>query len=95
LESLQIVFSKLYEYKYALENDMPTSVRLPMDMEHRLTSIVARSGRSRAQFIREAVEGHIDAMENLVAATEVLACVQRGEQQTPEHAEILRRVGWK
>jgi RHH-type rel operon transcriptional repressor/antitoxin RelB len=72
---------------------MPTSVRLPEQLEQRLDHLAISSGRTRAYYIREAVERHLEDMEDLQAAEEVMGRIQRGEEATYPLAEVVKRLG--
>ena len=72
---------------------MPTSVRLPEQLEQRLDHLAISSGRTRAYYIREAVERHLEDMEDLQAAEAVMGRIQRGEEATSPLADVVRRLG--
>ena len=61
---------------------MPTSIRLATDAEQRLTNLAARTGRSKAFYLREMIERGLEEMEDYYLATEVLERVRQGEETT-------------
>ena len=48
-----------------------TAVRLPDDTFDRLKSLADRTGRTATFYIREAIEEHLQAMEDFYAAEQV------------------------
>ncbi len=65
---------------------MPTSVRLPEDIERRLDSLARQTGRTKAYYIREMILGHIDEME-----VSYLNKPPQPANETLSMAEIIRR----
>jgi RHH-type rel operon transcriptional repressor/antitoxin RelB len=51
---------------------MPTSIRLPKEIEDRLDSLARQTGRTKAFYLREIILEHIDDLEDYY-----LACVIR------------------
>ncbi len=47
---------------------MPTSVRLPAEAEQRLNDLAAATGRTKAFYIKEAILGQLDEMEDVYLA---------------------------
>ncbi len=72
---------------------MPTSVRLPEDIERRLDRLAARTGRTKAYYIREIITDHLDEMEEYYLAAEVLERVRKGREPVHSTAEIRRDLG--
>lgn len=72
---------------------MPTSVRLTTDLEARLDALAARTGRTKAFYIREAVEEHLDDLEDLYQAEEAIGRLRRGESRTYTLEEMERELG--
>ena len=58
------------------------AVRLPDELYERLTALAARTGRTATFYIREALEEHIEELEDLYLAEEVLARRQTGDSKT-------------
>jgi RHH-type rel operon transcriptional repressor/antitoxin RelB len=65
------------------------AVRLPDEIEARLTALVERTGRSKSFYVREAVREHLDDLEDYYLA------VQRLEERLPTIPleEVERRLG--
>ena len=72
---------------------MPTSIRLSPETEHRLASIVAKTGRTKSFYIREMIERSIDDVEDYYLAAEVLERVRNGEEEVFTSDEIRRDLG--
>ncbi len=75
------------------ETDMPTSIRLSPDTEHRLASIVEKTGRTKSFYIREMIERSIDDVEDYYLAAEVLKRVRNGEEDIFTEDEVRRELG--
>lgn len=58
-----------------------TAIRLPDDTYERLKALSERTGRTSAYYIREAIEKHIEDMEDLYLAEEATRQIQRGESK--------------
>jgi RHH-type rel operon transcriptional repressor/antitoxin RelB len=50
----------------------PIAVRLPLELEHRLSTLAAKTGRSSAFYIRAALEAHLAEIEEEFWAHQVL-----------------------
>ncbi|MGB8260703.1 MAG: ribbon-helix-helix protein, CopG family [Terracidiphilus sp.] len=61
---------------------MATSIRLPVALEERLDRLAARTGRSKAFYLRQIIENGISEMEEYYLAHEVLDRVRSGEEKT-------------
>ena len=51
---------------------MPLSVRLTAEEEARLNALAARTGRSKTFYVRQAIEAHLDELEELYWADEAV-----------------------
>jgi RHH-type rel operon transcriptional repressor/antitoxin RelB len=70
--------------------DMPTSVRLSADTEKRLDVLSAKTGRSKAYYLREMIERGLEDMEDYYLAAEVLERIKRGEEEVMSSEEFWR-----
>jgi RHH-type rel operon transcriptional repressor/antitoxin RelB len=70
-----------------------TAVRLPDELFARLQALSARTGRTATYYIREAVEEHLDDLEDFYLAEQVLERVRRGEEDISSLDEVERRLG--
>ena len=69
---------------------MPTYVRLPAEIEKRLDTLAAKTGRSKAFHIRALVESGLGDMEDYYLAVEVMERLKRGEEEIISHEEFWR-----
>ncbi|MDB5527244.1 MAG: putative DNA-binding protein with an domain [Devosia sp.] len=70
-----------------------TAVRLPDELFERLNALAARTGRTATFYIREAVEEHLDELEDLYLAEDVLARRHAGDDKTLTLDELSRDLG--
>ena len=65
---------------------MPLSVRLTPEEEARLNALAARTGRSKTFYVRQAIEAHLDELEELYWADEAVRQYEEsGKQSRPAH----------
>ena len=69
---------------------MPTSVRLSSDTEKRLEVLAAKTGRSKAYYLREMIERGLEDMEDYYLAAEVMERIRRGEEEVLTSEEFWR-----
>ncbi|RVT79182.1 ribbon-helix-helix protein, CopG family [Agrobacterium sp. CNPSo 2736] len=67
-----------------------TAIRLPDETYERLKALSERTGRTSAYYIREAIEKHIEDMEDLYLAEEATRHIQRGESKVVSAEEFWR-----
>lgn len=72
---------------------MATSVRLSEETEKRLDILASRTGRSKAFYIREAIETHLEDMEDIYLAEQVLDRIRSGKERTYSLKEVEARLG--
>lgn len=72
---------------------MPTSVRLPEEIERRLDAIAAKTGRTKAFYIREMILSHIDEIEDYYLAAEVVERLRKGQGRTFTAQEMRQDLG--
>jgi RHH-type rel operon transcriptional repressor/antitoxin RelB len=69
---------------------MPTSVRLSAETEKRLEVLSAKTGRSKAYYLREMIERGLEDMEDYYLAVEVMERIKRGEEEVLTSEEFWR-----
>ncbi|UHS60421.1 ribbon-helix-helix protein, CopG family [Agrobacterium vaccinii] len=69
-----------------------TAIRLPDDTYERLKALSERTGRTSTYYIREAIEKHIEDMEDLYLAEEATRQIQRGQSKIISAEEMWRDV---
>ena len=65
------------------------ALRLPADIEKRLTDLAAKSGRTKSFYAREAILAHLDDLELLVEA-------ERRMRDNPQYVDlddVLAEIG--
>jgi RHH-type rel operon transcriptional repressor/antitoxin RelB len=72
---------------------MAISIQLPGDIEARLQNLAARTGRSKTDYITEAVLEHLDDLEDLYLAERELEAVRAGTSPTTPLADVMKRYG--
>ena len=69
---------------------MPTSIRLSADTEKRLEVLSAKTGRSKAYYLREMIERGLEDVEDYYLAVETSARIKRGEEKVLSSEEAWR-----
>jgi RHH-type rel operon transcriptional repressor/antitoxin RelB len=72
---------------------MATSIRLAPDIEQRLDFLASQTGRTKAYYLREIIEQHIDDLEDYYLAAEVLERVRKGQEKVHSAADVRRDLG--
>lgn len=72
---------------------MATSLRLPNDIEARLTALAAHTGRSKTFYILEAVSQHLDDLEDIYLAQGELEAVRAGRSSTESLDSVMNDYG--
>jgi RHH-type rel operon transcriptional repressor/antitoxin RelB len=72
---------------------MAISIQLPGDIEARLQNLAARTGRSKTDYITEAVLEHLDDLEDLYLAERELEAVRAGTSSTTPLTDVMKRYG--
>jgi len=72
---------------------MPISIRLPDDVEARLTALSAKTGRSKTYYVTEAIRDHLDDLEDLYLAERERVEVRAGRSVSPPLQEVMREYG--
>ena len=72
---------------------MPTSIRLAPEIESRLDRLAARTGRTKAFYLREIIESGIAAMEDYYLAAGTLQRVRKGKEKVHSTAAVRNDMG--
>lgn len=72
---------------------MPTSIRLEPEIEARLDALAARTGRTKAYYLRQLITDNLDDLETYYRAVEISERIRRGEEKTYPLAEVMRELG--
>ena len=69
------------------------SLKRPADVESRLDRLAKATGRSKSFFAREAIEEHLDDLEDLYLAERRLSDLEAGKSRTYTLEEVERELG--
>jgi RHH-type transcriptional regulator, rel operon repressor / antitoxin RelB len=72
---------------------MAISISLAPEVEQRLDSLAAKTGRSKASYLREIIENGLDELEDYYLAAEVMERVREGQDKVHSAAEVRRDLG--
>jgi RHH-type rel operon transcriptional repressor/antitoxin RelB len=72
---------------------MPTSVRLDRDIEERLDRLARNTGRSRAFYLREAIEASLPRLEWEYGLLQRVHDVRSGKAATRTLDEVVADIG--
>jgi len=70
-----------------------TAVRLPDETYDRLQALATRTGRTATYYIREAIEQHLEDLEDIYLAERALEKLERGEMRTYSLEEVEKALG--
>ena len=72
---------------------MALSIRLPTDVEARLKDSATKTGRTKNNYITEAICEHGDDLEDLYLAEQRLIEIWAGKTETIPIEEVMKRQG--
>ncbi len=72
---------------------MSTSIHLAAETEQRLDRLVSRTGRTKADYLREIIEQGIEEMEDYYLASDVLERVRKGQEPVHTAADVRKDLG--
>ncbi len=72
---------------------MATSIRLNHEIEQRRDRLSAETGRTKAFYLRELIDGGLDDLEDYYLGMEVLERLRKGEEQTVSLHEVEKDLG--
>jgi RHH-type transcriptional regulator, rel operon repressor / antitoxin RelB len=73
--------------------NMPISLRLPPDVENRLTALSALTGRSKTFYATEAIVEHIDDLEDAHLSAEIRNRIRAGTETRIPLSDLLAEYG--
>ena len=68
------------------------AIRLPDETYDRLKALASRTGRTATFYIREAVEEHLDDLEDVYLSEQVLTRIRNGDEQIISAEEMWREL---
>lgn len=72
---------------------MATSIRLAEDIEQRLAILAARTGCTKAYYLRELIEKGLEDLEDYYLAADMMERVRQGEEAVSTLDEVERDLG--
>lgn len=69
------------------------ALRLPVEIETRLSALAIATGRTKTYYAREAILEHMDDLEDLYLAEKRLIDIRAGKTQTVPIEEVMKRYG--
>jgi RHH-type transcriptional regulator, rel operon repressor / antitoxin RelB len=70
-----------------------TSIRLAPEISNRLDRLAAKTGRTKAFYLREIIESGIGEMEDYYLAAETLERVRKGKERVYSAAQVRNDLG--
>lgn len=67
------------------------AIRLPEDLEKRLENLARRTGRTKTFYARQAIEQHLDDLEDIYLAEQRLADIRAGRTKTIPIEDVLKQ----
>jgi RHH-type transcriptional regulator, rel operon repressor / antitoxin RelB len=75
------------------EDFMATSIRLEPATEQRLNRLAARTGRTKAYYLRELIQNGLDDLEDYYLAAATVERVRKGEEKVYSAQEMRKDLG--
>lgn len=72
---------------------MATTIRLAPETERRLDRLASRTGRSKADHLREIIEQGIEEIEDYYLATNVLERIRKGQEPVHSATDVRKDLG--
>lgn len=69
------------------------AIRLPDELEQRLDNLAKLTGRTKTFYARQAIEQHLDDLEDIYLAEARLTDIRAGRTQTIALEDIMKRYG--
>ena len=68
-------------------------IGLPKDIEHRLTDLAKKTGRTKSFYAREAIIEHLGNLEDIYLSEKVAKRIRSGEERTYTLEEVEAELG--
>jgi RHH-type rel operon transcriptional repressor/antitoxin RelB len=72
---------------------MPTSIRLDPDIEKRIDDLAARTGRTKAFYLRKLIAAGLEDLEDYYLADATMERIRNGEERLFPLDELERDLG--
>jgi len=73
--------------------DRQTAITLPEQTYMRLQALAQSTGKPASFYIRAAIEEHLEDMEDITSAEQVLARVRSGQERVYSADEVRKELG--
>jgi Predicted DNA-binding protein with an HTH domain len=70
---------------------MTYSIRLPHEIEKRLETLSAKTGRTKAFYVKEAILEHLSEIEDIYLSEKRLEDIRAGRTETVSLQEVMKR----
>lgn len=68
------------------------AIRLPTELNERLTTLAEATGRTKSYYVREAIAQYLDDLEDIYLAEQELERVRSGKSKTYSAEEVSKEV---
>jgi RHH-type rel operon transcriptional repressor/antitoxin RelB len=72
---------------------MAISIRLNPEIERRLEHLASQTGRAKAYYLRELIEGGLDDLEDFYLADATMERVRKGQETIFEASDVRKSLG--
>ena len=72
---------------------MTLTIEIDPELDRRLDELVARTGETKADLLRNALRNGIEDVEDYFSAAAILKRVESGEEKTYPLEEVMREIG--
>ena len=72
---------------------MATSIRLSPELGNRLDRLAAKTGRTKAFYLRQIIESGIAEMEDYYLASDTLERIRKGQEKVYSSAALRKDLG--
>jgi RHH-type rel operon transcriptional repressor/antitoxin RelB len=69
------------------------AIRLPAEVEQRLNALAKATGRTKTFYVRQAILGHLDDLEDLYLAERELIEVRAGRSKAIPLGDVMKQYG--
>ena len=73
-------------------SDVPRSLRLPVEVDERLSRLAAATGRSKSYYLRELVTSGIDDLEYAYGLISRAEAIRAGQRETRPLADLMSEL---
>lgn len=73
--------------------EVPRSIRLPVDVDERLSTLAAATGRSKSFYLRELVTTGLDRLEHTYGLAARAEAIRAGRRRTRPIDEVMAELG--